>query len=113
MGALCQGKMRGCGFGRLALFFTLVTLSHPLLDMLTDGGLGVALFAPFSGRRYFLPWRPVEVSPIGVGFFSQRGLEVLASEVRWVWLPGLGVVAAAFICREVAHKGRKRGSPQG
>ncbi|HVF30898.1 MAG TPA: metal-dependent hydrolase [Pyrinomonadaceae bacterium] len=31
---------------KLALYFAAATLSHPLLDMLTDGGLGVALLAP-------------------------------------------------------------------
>jgi hypothetical protein len=35
-----------------------------------------------------LPFRPIEVSPIGVRqFFSERGLTVLASEMLWVWLP--------------------------
>jgi len=66
----------------LALYFSIVTASHALLDALTDGGLGVALLAPFSGKRYFFWWRPVEVSPIGVDFFSSRGLTVLASEVE-------------------------------
>jgi inner membrane protein len=74
---------------KFVLYFALVTLSHPLLDALTNGGLGVALFAPFSAERYFFPWRPIEVSPIGMGFFSERGLEVIASEVIWIWLPAL------------------------
>jgi inner membrane protein len=86
---------------QLILYFTLVTLSHPLLDALTNGGLGVALFAPFSAERYFFPWRPIEVSPIGVRFFSARGLEVLASEVVWVWLPALLIYAAARLYRKM------------
>ena len=73
--------------GWLAVYFALVTASHALLDALTDGGLGVALFAPFSNERYFLPWRPIEVSPIGPGFFSARGASVIASELRWIWVP--------------------------
>jgi inner membrane protein len=77
----------------LATYFALVTLSHPLLDMLTNGGLGVALFAPFSDERFFWPWRPIEVSPIGLSFFSERGLAVFASEIVWVWLPALGILA--------------------
>src|SRR5205823_2545459 len=40
--------------------------SHGLLDATTTGGLGVAFFSPFSNERYFLPWRVVLVSPIGV-----------------------------------------------
>ena len=56
------------------LFLFLSTLSHPLLDALTNGGLGVGLFAPFSNERYFFPYRPIEVSPVGVAaFFSHRG----------------------------------------
>ena len=74
---------------QLVLYFTLVTLSHPLLDAMTNGGRGLALLAPFSGERYFFPFRPIEVSPIGMQFFSERGLEVLFSEVIWVWLPAL------------------------
>lgn len=72
----------------LVAFFSLATASHPLLDALTNGGLGVALFSPFSNRRYFSPFRPVEVSPIGVrAFFSEWGLAVVRSELLWVWLP--------------------------
>ena len=82
---------RGPDFTRwkLTLYFALVTLSHPFLDMLTDGGLGVALLAPFSNERFFFSWRPIRVSPIGAGFFSERGVAVIASEFVWVWLPAL------------------------
>jgi inner membrane protein len=70
------------------LYLFLSTLSHPVLDALTNGGLGVGLFAPFSNKRYFFPYRPIEVSPIGIiSFFSDRGYQVLLSELRWVWLP--------------------------
>lgn len=71
-----------------ALAFVFVcALSHPLLDALTSGGLGVALWWPWSGQRLFAPWRPILVSPIGSAFFSARGLQTVASELRWVWLP--------------------------
>lgn len=81
------GKPGGGRWGPWSYLF-LATASHGLLDMLTDGGLGVALFSPFDLTRYFFPWRPIAVSPIGVTrFFSPRGLAVLASEVGWVWLP--------------------------
>jgi inner membrane protein len=82
------------------LFLFLSTLSHGLLDMLTNGGLGVALFSPFSNERYFFPWRPIEVSPIGIGsFFSEWGLRVIASELLWVWLPSAVLFAIGFIAR--------------
>jgi inner membrane protein len=67
----------------------LATASHPVLDAMTSGGLGVAFFAPFDGARYFFPWRPILVSPISIrGFFNGRGLAILASELVWVWVPG-------------------------
>src|SRR5690606_14734480 len=39
--------------------------SHILLDLLTDGGQGVMLFWPLDETRWFLPWQPIRVSPIG------------------------------------------------
>lgn len=53
-----------------------VVASHPLLDILTNGGLGCALFWPFDDTRYFAPWRPIPVAPIGLAFFSPFGLAV-------------------------------------
>ena len=64
------------------------------------GGLGVALLAPFSNARYFFPWRPIEVSPISVQrFFSRRGVQIMRSELRWVWLPAAGVVILGVMLR--------------
>jgi inner membrane protein len=108
VGTLVVGR-RALEIGRLqlVLYFTLVTLSHPVLDAMTNGGLGVALFAPFSSARYFFPWRPIEVSPIGLDFFSESGLAVLGSEVVWVWLPAFFVYGAVKIYR---HLGEPRTS---
>jgi inner membrane protein len=72
---------------RLVAFFFVITASHGVLDALTDGGLGIAFFSPFDDSRYFLPWTPLQVSPIGRGFFSEEGLEVLVSEAQWIGLP--------------------------
>jgi inner membrane protein len=72
------------------IFFTtfLSTLSHCVFDALTNGGLGVAFFWPFSSERYFLPFHPIEVSPIGVkNFLTMRGVQVVLSELMWIWLP--------------------------
>lgn len=69
-------------------FIFFCAISHPILDAMTDGGRGIAFFSPFSNDRYFFPWRPIRVSPIGAGaFFTARGLQTLLSEVRWVWVP--------------------------
>lgn len=87
---------------RALLFLAFCTASHPLLDALTNGGLGVALLWPWSHERVFAPWRPIAVSPIGVGFFSLRGLAVLWSELLWVWLPALGVACGIWGLRRRA-----------
>ena len=79
----------------LASFAWVVVVIHSLLDALTDGGLGIAFFTPFDDRRYFLPWRPVRVSPIGLGVFGRWGLRALLSEVVWIWLPLAVVVGVA------------------
>src|SRR5436309_2897025 len=71
----------------LIAYFFIVTASHGLLDAMTNGGLGVAFFAPFSNNRYFCGWRPIEVSPLGLDFFSARGLVVIWSEIKWIWIP--------------------------
>jgi inner membrane protein len=60
---------------------TLVVASHGLLDTLTDGGLGCALFWPFDETRYFAPWRPIPVAPIGLGYLSARGVSVALTEL--------------------------------
>jgi inner membrane protein len=78
------------------LYLFLSTLSHGILDAMTSGGLGVAFFAPFDNTRYFLPWRPIRVSPISVSaFLSATGLRVLHSELQWVWIPA--ALAGAFL----------------
>jgi inner membrane protein len=74
----------------LAGYFFLVTASHGVLDAMTSGGYGIAFFSPFDNTRYFLPWRPLVVSPIGVyGFFSRWGWDVITSEILWIWIPTL------------------------
>jgi inner membrane protein len=93
--------------GKLWTYLFLATASHGLLDAMTDGGLGIALLAPFRNARYFFPFRPIEVSPIGVGrFFSGRGLEVMKSEFLWVWLPSLALAGIALGLRESVRRRR-------
>jgi inner membrane protein len=84
------------------LFLFLSTLSHAILDAMTNGGLGVALFAPFDDTRYFMPWRPIAVSPISVAaFFSEWGLRVIRSELLWVWIPSAIVYGVARYYKKV------------
>ncbi len=74
--------------------------SHGVLDALTNGGRGVAFLLPFTDERYFFPWRPIHVSPLGVAaFFERRSLSILQSELLWIWLPVAGLFAVAAAAR--------------
>ena len=88
---------------RALVFVFVATLSHPVLDMFTNGGSEIPIFWPVSNERYFMPWTPIEVSPIGLTrFFSARGIEVLESELVWVWLPAVALGALLWFTRRRA-----------
>ncbi len=100
----------GSGFARACVFLFVATASHSALDACTNGGLGIALLWPWSGSRYFAPeaLRVIEVSPIGLSrFLSSRGLSVLESELRWIWLPALAV---GLVLAGLRHVGGGRDS---
>lgn len=82
----------------LTLYFFLATASHGILDALTNGGRGVALLSPFNNTRYFFPWTPIKVSPIGIErFFSTWGLQVILSELIWIGIPcSIIIIASKF-----------------
>ncbi|HXB66614.1 MAG TPA: metal-dependent hydrolase [Candidatus Acidoferrales bacterium] len=65
----------------LALMWAVSAVTHPLLDMLTDGGSGVMLLFPFSIGRFFFPWRPIRVSPLSIARFFDRAGPILWSEL--------------------------------
>lgn len=76
------------------VFLAISAASHGVLDAFTNGGLGIAFLAPFSAERFFMPWTPISVSPIGISaFFSDWGLAVLESELVYVWLPAAMIAA--------------------
>jgi inner membrane protein len=106
--ALLTHRRIGGRLADLCGFFLLVTASHGLLDAFTNGGQGVGFFLPFDTRRYFFPWHPIQVSPIGFAFFSERGMSVLLSEMLWIWLPTAAVVAPVLLYR---RRRARRGKP--
>jgi inner membrane protein len=85
-----------------AAFVFVATASHGLLDMLTSGGHGVAIFWPITADRYFYDWRPIQVAPIvGPEFisrFTSRAAALLRTEVLWIWLPA-AIVAVVLRLR--------------
>ena len=94
------GLPSGIRWPALWTFFFLAAVSHGLLDAITDGGLGVALLSPFDNWRYFFPWTPIRISPIGITrFFSVRGVAVLQSDFLWIWLPAIFVAVCAWLLR--------------
>lgn len=99
--ALCVGLVIGLLFYRrsgiaslewwryVALYAT-VTASHGVFDAMTNGGLGIAFFAPFDNSRYFLPWTPVQVTRVGFyDFISLKGVRILISEGIFILTPML------------------------
>ncbi len=98
------------GWWLLVMHFFLVTASHGALDAMTDGGLGVAFFAPVDNTRYFFVWRPITVSPIGLTeFFTLYGARVLVSEIVWIWIPaGLFVLAVTGYLKDWAVNGKAK-----
>ena len=89
---------------KMAFWFVLATASHPLLDMLTNGGRGCALWWPFSEERLFFPVRVIQVSPLGArAFFSTWGLTVLRNEALWIGLPCLFLILLRWLVRSAVR----------
>jgi len=92
---------------RTALIALAVVSSHALLDTLTDGGLGCALLWPFSDERFFAPWAPLPVAPIGRAFLSAEGLRVALVELVAL-SPLIAFLLWHLVARNAAKKKRER-----
>ncbi|HAH06736.1 MAG TPA: hypothetical protein DCM05_09460 [Elusimicrobia bacterium] len=93
-------------YASFAGFLFIVTASHGLFDALTDGGLGVALFSPFDQGRYFLPWHPISVSPIGFANpLDPYVRAVFWSEFVWMWVPCWALAGVVLLWRRVRRRG--------
>jgi inner membrane protein len=99
LGALALRRWR-VPVGTSLWFLFLAGASHGLLDMLTTGGLGVALLWPWSSERFFAPVQVIRVSPLSPRqFLTAWGLAVLGSELVWVWLPAAAAAVAIRLAR--------------
>jgi len=93
------------------LFLSALIASHGFIDAFTNGGLGIAFFSPFSAERHFMPWTPIEVPDLGLrSIFRARFLEVMMSEILWVWLPVLAIGAIVVAARRVMAPARSASS---
>ncbi len=108
--ATCFGHHRVLSrmWWKYVAFFFLVGASHGVLDAFTDGGLGVALLAPFSGARFFAPWTPIPVAPIGIrAALSDWGAQVIAWEILYLWLPALAALAVLLVVKRHLRRTRE------
>ena len=85
-------------------FVFVTTASHGLLDMLTNGGHGVALFWPITDHRYFFEWRPIQVAPLVtndfMSRFAHRAASLARTEALWIWAPAAIVAIALLAVRK-------------
>ena len=81
-------------------FVAFSAASHGLLDMMTNGGHGVAILWPLTDQRYFFDWRPIQVSPLAFGRLWARAAAVIKTELLWIWLPACVVAVALHGSRE-------------
>ncbi len=87
------------------LYLFICMASHGVLDMLTNGGYGIALLSPFSNERLFFPYQPIEVSTLSIQrFFNGQGVPVILSELKWVWLPSMAVFSLGLIVTKLISK---------
>lgn len=80
--------------------------SHGLLDMMTDGGQGVAYLWPVSSVRLFADWRPIHSSPVNLAHLVSETLVRLMSDLRQLIIP-MFVVALAIRASRAALPGPK------
>lgn len=85
----------------MAFVFVFVSAaSHPLLDMITQGGLGVALYWPFSNERLHFPVQVIAAAPLRLErFLGEPGQRVLMLELYWVWLPAFSAAFSLALTR--------------
>jgi inner membrane protein len=84
--------------------FFLGISSHPMLDALTNGGLGVAVFWPLNCNRYFFPIRPLEVSPLNLDRFLDQGIFIMKNEFYYVWIPCLVILLLDYFFQRFSKR---------
>src|SRR5205809_1518540 len=95
-------------FARRAWLWTAImwagcAITHPLLDMLTDGGSGVMLLFPITDARLFFPWRPIHVSPLEISRFFSRAGYILRSEAPFC-VAAIALGCAGLLARRRAAR---------
>ena len=100
LAAALTGWYLRIGYWRLAVVLVTITASHAVLDMLTKGGGGVALWWPFSDARVGSEsWGFIPVSDIAFDWPDPRRSRALQGEMLYVWLPLAILVALTVLVR--------------
>jgi inner membrane protein len=99
LAAMVAGRQSSHAALWLGLLWAPCAVTHPLLDALTDGGFGVMLLFPFSTERWFFPWRPIHVSPLGINRFFGKAGYILQSEMPFC----IAAIAAGAVASLIAH----------
>ena len=86
-------------------FIAVSAASHGLLDMMTNGGHGVATLWPLTDQRYFFDWRPIRVAPLALSRFPPRAAAIVRTEFLWIWVPAILVALGLRAWR------RRKGPP--
>jgi inner membrane protein len=75
-------------FLRVFSFLAVAGASHGILDAMTAGDLGVALFWPLTSARFHFPFALLASCPVGMNeYFGYWGILTIANEVLYVVLP--------------------------
>lgn len=80
--------------------------SHGMIDALTNGGLGVAIFWPVKCARYFFPVRPLEVSPLTIERFFEQGFFIMKNEFSYIWIPCLAILFLDYFYQRFSIRNR-------
>ena len=111
--AICAGRISRKQSVHLFLGLAVIVGSHCILDMATNGGLGVGVLIPFWEDRLFLPFRPIEVSPIRPSRFLTDGFPVIVTELLWVWMPCITAVILIRSTRDHLWVEKHNVTPEG
>lgn len=94
---------------QIVCLLTAAGMTHPLLDTLTHGGLGVALLAPFSETRFSFGWQPIPAAPIRADWlFSADATELILTEILVLWIPAWILVGLVRLWTDLHRSSQKR-----
>ena len=84
----------------LVAYFVAITVSHGILDAVTNTTNGVAFLSPIITTRFLFDFKPIESSPLSPAeFFGEQGFHIILGEIVWVWMPLIAAVIVVFLIK--------------